>query len=350
MAWLGVDPMKAALRIPLASSRLRSFPPLSRALLQRKCACGGTPGPTGECGSCRKKKLQRRSENLDLSSITHPPSSFSKVPPIVGEVLRSSGQRLDSATRAFMEPRFGHDFSRVQIHTDPKASESARAVQAEAYTVGRDIVFAAGRYAPGTVIGRRLLAHELAHVTQQNGADGGGQQLVVGSPGSASEREAEDVALTIERISASVLDRQSCARPLLRRAPVSLLRQTSCESRVWPSACVAPGGCSANQQCVAMQDWPVCGCWDTSGAERRMRSLVPNWILALLSALAVLALIACFASGVCELGIILGGLGTAAAAALMLILRGLGLGDNNPPTVASADAQRPQTENSAKST
>ena len=69
-----------------------------------------------------------------------------------------------------MEPQFGHDFSSVRIHADAAAAESATAVNALAYTVGRDIVFAADRYAPATAAGRRLLAHELTHVVQQGGA------------------------------------------------------------------------------------------------------------------------------------------------------------------------------------
>jgi hypothetical protein len=89
-------------------------------------------------------------------------------PPIVNEVLASPGQPLDPATRAFMEPRFGHDFGRVRVHADAKAAESSRAVNALAYTVGEHVVFAAERYASGTTPGRSLLAHELAHVLQQN--------------------------------------------------------------------------------------------------------------------------------------------------------------------------------------
>ena len=68
-----------------------------------------------------------------------------------------------------MEPRFGHDFSRVRVHTDQAASRSAEALAAQAYTVGSDIVFGAGRYAPASRDGQRLLAHELAHVQQQSG-------------------------------------------------------------------------------------------------------------------------------------------------------------------------------------
>lgn len=88
-------------------------------------------------------------------------------PPIVHDALRSSGQPLDPATRAFMEPRFGHDFSQVRVHTDPKAAASSRSIEALAYTAGRDIVFAANQYSPQTESGKRLLAHELAHVVQQ---------------------------------------------------------------------------------------------------------------------------------------------------------------------------------------
>jgi Domain of unknown function (DUF4157) len=89
------------------------------------------------------------------------------VPPIIDEVVSSPGQPLDTVTRSFIEPRFGHDFSEVRVHTDGKAAESARAVNAQAYTVGSDVVFGTGRYAPGSAEGTRLLAHELTHVVQQ---------------------------------------------------------------------------------------------------------------------------------------------------------------------------------------
>jgi len=91
-------------------------------------------------------------------------------PPVVGEVLRSPGETLDAETRSLMESRFGRDFGDVRVHADELAAESARSVNALAYTVGRDIVFDAGQYAPGTSAGERLLAHELAHVAQQDSA------------------------------------------------------------------------------------------------------------------------------------------------------------------------------------
>jgi Domain of unknown function (DUF4157) len=87
-----------------------------------------------------------------------------------GEGLPSSGHPLEAAARSFLEPRLGFDFSRVRIHDDASAAESAGRVHALAYTVGRDIVFARDRYQPGSGEGRRLLAHELTHVVQQGAA------------------------------------------------------------------------------------------------------------------------------------------------------------------------------------
>lgn len=95
-----------------------------------------------------------------------------EAPAVVGEALRSSGQPLGPGVRAFMEPRIGHDFSRVRVHTDELAARSARSVDALAYTVGSDVVFGTGQYAPETPAGRGLLAHELTHVVQQSQAPG----------------------------------------------------------------------------------------------------------------------------------------------------------------------------------
>ena len=92
------------------------------------------------------------------------------VPPAVDTVVSNGeGQPLDTTTRAFVEPRFGHDFSQVRIHADKQAGESAQTLNALAYTVGQNVVFAPGQYQPATNTGQRLLAHELAHVLQQTG-------------------------------------------------------------------------------------------------------------------------------------------------------------------------------------
>jgi len=97
-------------------------------------------------------------------------ASGNPAPPIVSEVLSSgSGQPMEPTTSDFMESRFGQDFSDVRIHTDSRASESAEAINALAYTSGSDIVFGEGQYAPETDSGKHLLAHELTHTVQQGG-------------------------------------------------------------------------------------------------------------------------------------------------------------------------------------
>ena len=168
-----------------------SFMPARGAILQRKCACGSTPARSGECEACRKKELQPRSESLEPFSISHSPSSVSEVPPIVHDVLRSPGQPLDEQTRAFMEPRFGHDFRHVRVHTDAAAVKSADAVNALAYTVRNDLVFGHGLYKPETIEGKRLLAHELTHVVQQSRTTPARSNLVLANPYDSCEREAE---------------------------------------------------------------------------------------------------------------------------------------------------------------
>ncbi len=87
--------------------------------------------------------------------------------------LRGGGRPLSTTARAFYEPRFGYDFSEVRVHADSRAAETARAVNAKAFTVGRDVVFGPGEYAPESAVGRRLLGHELTHVVQQSKASHG---------------------------------------------------------------------------------------------------------------------------------------------------------------------------------
>lgn len=96
-----------------------------------------------------------------------------------GDVLPGTGQPLVESERAFFEARFGHHFGGVRVHTDSRAAELAQSVKARAYTVGGDIVFGAGHYAPGTAGGRLLLAHELAHTIQQGATAGQGKSAQV---------------------------------------------------------------------------------------------------------------------------------------------------------------------------
>ena len=185
-------------------------------LVQRKCACGGSSGLTGSCSDCEKKKLLGQplqtklrvdepgdeyeqeadrvaeqvmrmaepGEEKDSSTPLPVPLvqrtvgagrrqvkdhsvATSAALPIVHDALASSGTPLDVATRDYFEPSFGHDFSSVRVHTDSRAQYSAAAVGSRAYALENDIVFAPLQYSPATTAGKRLLAHELAHVTQQ---------------------------------------------------------------------------------------------------------------------------------------------------------------------------------------
>jgi hypothetical protein len=182
--------MSTRVQIEAARNKTKAAGTVGRAHvgpLKRKCARGGMVSPSGECD---EKELQRAASHP--SSLDPRPS---EVPPIVDEVLRSPGLPLDANTHAFMEPRFGHDFSDVRIHNDGKASESARAVSARAFTLGDHVVFAAGQYSPGTTEGQRLLAHELTHVIQQTGIVGQTvSRLEVSSPTDPLEQEAERIS------------------------------------------------------------------------------------------------------------------------------------------------------------
>ena len=160
--------------------------------------------------------MQTEHERLQTERVESSDLGRGIAPPIVHEVLRSPGQPLDPAARAFMESRFGHDFGKVRVHTDSIAARSADAVEAHAYTVGSDVVFGSGRYTPTGRDGQRLLAHELAHVAQQR--DGGmvGAAIPIGTPGSRHEREADRAA--------HQLVRGRVATPLAA-APLQLSRQ-----------------------------------------------------------------------------------------------------------------------------
>jgi len=194
----------ARLRTPVSAHPALRLTPAPANFLQRACSCGGSAGPAGKCTECEKDELtgfqaklrigrpgdiyEREADRVAEAVVhgqasrtahrtSHPstaPSSYSGSAQGRPGTLRhfqnlrrSGGAPLDPATRAFMEPRFGHDFSRVRIHSGPAAGEAARSVSARAFTLGQDVVFGAGEYAPGTQAGRRLLAHELAHVIQQ---------------------------------------------------------------------------------------------------------------------------------------------------------------------------------------
>jgi hypothetical protein len=110
--------------------------------------------------------LRHASQAVDVTAKAHDPSPVRHAKQKLA--AKSHGTPLEESVRARMERRFGVDFGAVRIHPDATAAESARAIGAAAYTVGRDIMFGAGRYQPHSGAGQQLLAHELAHVVQQS--------------------------------------------------------------------------------------------------------------------------------------------------------------------------------------
>jgi hypothetical protein len=168
------------------------------ALLRRHCACGTRTAGGEECSDCAEKKrvVQRRlatgmshdpleaeahrvadaltgarSQRIGVHGRARADSSdfgSKPVPASVDRALESAGAPLPSRVRHDMERRFEQDFSHVRVHTDATAAQSARDIDADAYTAGRRIVFGQGRFAPETPHGRNLIAHELTHVVQQS--------------------------------------------------------------------------------------------------------------------------------------------------------------------------------------
>jgi len=194
---------QAALRI-MRGQRQRSpvANPVPGGILQRKCACGNSAGVAGTCTECQEKQamaLQRKATGSESESV-------GEVPPIVHEVLRSPGQSLEPETRTFMESRFGHDFRGVQIYTDARAAESAKAVNALAYTVGQKVVFGKGQYNPETDSGRQLLGHELFHTLQQQVySDPSNRKITLGQASTIYEQQADEVASSLVQSNLNLL-------------------------------------------------------------------------------------------------------------------------------------------------
>jgi hypothetical protein len=259
--------MNAQLRFQTSSFLPQSSATVKTGLLQRKCACGTHTVAGDKCDECKNKQgvLQRKSSDN---------SQHSEVPPIVHEVLNSSGQPLDKSTRAFFETPFAHNFSGVpvssaskqlsqnsltigepadvyeqeanrvadsimlkdehektlstnkqqdekfdlsyvRVHTGERAAESARAVNALAYTVGNNIVFGAGQFAARTREGRRLLAHELTHVIQQSSGETPALQRDEPKQNTASSSRV-DVALVLDDDPTSMIEARSYAATVIR--------------------------------------------------------------------------------------------------------------------------------------
>jgi hypothetical protein len=173
-------------------------------MLNRRCNACGAENSTGECAECaieERDPEQNGDQEYSLSPVAGPRKNVA--PGIVHDVIAGSGSPLTARERAFFEPRLGHDFSRVRVHSDLRAAESARAVQADAYTVGDHVVL--GHDHRDGLARHGVLAHELAHVVQQSGAPAPARgDLRIAAPDHATEREADAVARAVTRNARSI--------------------------------------------------------------------------------------------------------------------------------------------------
>ena len=311
-----------------------------RALL-RKCACGGKQTDDEQR---RSPLLQRKARHsLDDDS----------APAIVETALRSGGETLPEEMRRHFESRFGHDFSQVKIHTDSLAARSARAVGARAFTVGSDIVFNSGEFQPLTTDGRHLLAHELTHVVQQSAMPVQVGALRVGAPDSRCEHEADSVAERIVRAPLAAGSAGTLAGGALPRASIGGIgtapaviqrvgecagrsfRNRNCNGTPCRTAANEPGTCQwtgVTNGCVCYAQYrpapPVTVPVPSPASDEetsRARARMPEWLAPVLTGAALLAIAACFATGVCEVGGLVLAAGAATAAVIVGVLRAAGV-------------------------
>jgi Domain of unknown function (DUF4157) len=168
------------------------------------------PQISRKCDDCKDEETVQKKE-------AESQTAAGEAPGIVHQVLRSPGQPLDPASRAYFEPRFRHDFSRVRVHTDQRAADAARGLAARAFTVGEHIVFGGNQYTPNGANGARLLAHELTHVVQQSG---GGAEVLHPSDTSVSRQSISPSGIALrrddkmdQRVRELALDRPGAAWP-----------------------------------------------------------------------------------------------------------------------------------------
>ncbi|HYO14628.1 MAG TPA: DUF4157 domain-containing protein, partial [Thermoanaerobaculia bacterium] len=163
--------------IPGAAGAQRMCAQCEEEMLQREASASGDL--VQRC-SCHEEELVQTKTEGGPSPAT--PGFETRV-----AGLKGTGSPLPAPVRSFFEPRFGHDFGAVRVHTGTAAGEAARAVSARAFTVGNDVVFGAGEWSPETTEGRRLLAHELTHVVQQTPLVARREPLLQRAPLAASD-------------------------------------------------------------------------------------------------------------------------------------------------------------------
>jgi hypothetical protein len=244
----------------------------SQKKLQRKAVEAAPHVSVQRCAQCEEEEEQKKVQRSEAGA------GPAMAPPSVHNVLHSPGRPLDSAARSFMEPRFGRDFSGVRIHTGAEADRAVRDVSAAAFTVGPDIAFASGRYAPETEAGRHLLAHELTHTVQQGHAtEFRPETLKVGQPDDPAEREAGAAADFAMSPGTGTMRKFSSSMPTLRRGfgdpPGTKLRSAGLTEAEW-------GKIKATRKFFNLPDRPTAGqptivgvlVDDKTGKEYRLKS------------------------------------------------------------------------------
>jgi hypothetical protein len=169
---------------------------------------GTAPTVQRACDKCSKEdeKIRGKAEAGGLAASAAVSGQLAKA--------RGAGASLPDATRAFFEPRYGRDLSNVRVHTDERAQGMAKELRAKAFTVGDDIFFNAGRYAPNSSGGRRLLAHELTHVIQQSG----GKPRIQREPDATLAKEAKTPEQQLSE-NAATLEAEIFADPVYKKLP-----------------------------------------------------------------------------------------------------------------------------------
>lgn len=233
------------------------------------------------CPACEKEKEKKG------SAVQKKPDGGGTASPVLSSRIESSagkGKSLPKRTLSEMNSSFGVDFSNVYIHTDTEAISMNRELGAQAFTHGNDIYFNSGMYNTDSSGGRQLLAHELTHVIQQ------------GSAGGIQRSPAPDV-------------------------------QANCEGKPFKNCggpCTHPTSGNPGT-CMWTDLRNGCKCFERSRSSRSLEEVLPYWIMAILSVAAIAAIAACFASGVCEAGIIIGAAGAAVGAIIIGIFRSAGI-------------------------
>jgi hypothetical protein len=199
--------------------------------VQRKCSCGGS----GPCAKCSENESEEETSTLQRKAHSSSALTAATGPSIVRQVLRAPGEPINNPIRHFFEMRFAQNLSDVRIHNGDMAAQSARSVNALAYTVGNHVVFGAGRYNPASRAGQALLAHELTHVLQQRS----GLRSRSGLAADAGEQE----ALRNENAFHS-------AQPLTFSSPSASLARKDGDSTM--QAPTGPPGCTAEQHTLIL--------------------------------------------------------------------------------------------------